>query len=288
MIELSIIIPHLNDVVRLRRCLDALAPQVSEAVETIVIDNGSDMDLGPVARDFPWVFFLTATERGAGPARNVGVGAAKGQRLAFLDCDCVPAQNWVAHILTMTGADRVTGGRVGTFDEGLGGFTSAQLFERVFAFDNARYIADLGFSVTANLVTTRAVFDKVGPFRTGLPEDVDWCTRARIEGFRLVYDPELAVTHPTREDWRALCRKYRRVEEERFAIRDQGALIWLILAFLTGISPLRDTIKVLRTTRLQGRMERLKCLQALYRLRLTRMLWMIQFLLRGPRRPARL
>ena len=87
MIELSIIIPHLNDIVRLRRCLSALAPQVTRAVETIVVDNGSDMDLGPVARDFPWVFFLNASERGAGLARNTGVEAAKAQKLAFLDCD---------------------------------------------------------------------------------------------------------------------------------------------------------------------------------------------------------
>ncbi|MCY4335781.1 MAG: glycosyltransferase [Litoreibacter sp.] len=287
MIELSIIIPHLNDVVRLRRCLDALAAQVSAAVETIVVDNGSDMDLGPVARDFPWAFFLSTAERGAGPARNKGVEAAKGQRLAFLDCDCVPSSGWVARILSMSGTDQVVGGCVGTFDEGHSSFSSAQLFERVFAFDNARYIADLGFSVTANLVTTRAVFDKVGPFRTGLPEDVDWCTRARIEGFRISYDPELVVQHPTREDWRALCRKYRRVEEERFAFRDEGPIIWLIRAFLTGLSPLRDTMKVMKSSRLSGTGERLRCLIALYRLRLRRMRWMIQFLFRFRRRPAR-
>ncbi|MEM7471542.1 MAG: glycosyltransferase [Pseudomonadota bacterium] len=288
MIELSIIIPHFNDVVRLRRCLEALGSQMSAAVETIVVDNGSEMDLGPVARDFTWAFFLTAAERGAGAARNAGVAASKGQRLAFLDCDCVPDADWVSYVLSMSGQDRVTGGRVATFDEGDAAFTSAQLFERVFAFDNARYIADLGFSVTANLVTTRAVFDAVGPFRTGVPEDMDWCARARIASFRVVYDEKLCVKHPTRQDWAALCRKYRRVEIERFAIRDEGAIIWLARAFLTGISPLRDTFKVLKSSRLQGSGEKLKCLIALYRLRLKRMIWMVQFLLMAQRHPAKL
>ncbi|MFW5899467.1 MAG: glycosyltransferase family 2 protein, partial [Jiangellaceae bacterium] len=90
------------------------------------------------------------------------------------------------------GAPDAVGGRVEVFheDEGAGPSTGprtvprtgAQAFEAVFAFENRAYVERKGFSVTANLVTRRAVFEDVGPFRPGLSEDLDWCARARARG----------------------------------------------------------------------------------------------------------
>ena len=37
----AIIIPHYNDAIRLARCLDALAPQLRDGIEAIVVDNNS-------------------------------------------------------------------------------------------------------------------------------------------------------------------------------------------------------------------------------------------------------
>src|SRR3546814_1034304 len=52
-----------------------------------------------------------------------------------------------------------------------GPLTSAEAFEKVFAFDNEDYVRSKGFSVTANLFCRRADFEIVGPFRTELSED---------------------------------------------------------------------------------------------------------------------
>ncbi len=42
--------------------------------------------------------------------------------------------------------------------------TPAEAFELVFAFDNESYVRKKGFTVSANLFCTRAVFDRVGGF----------------------------------------------------------------------------------------------------------------------------
>jgi glycosyltransferase involved in cell wall biosynthesis len=288
MTVLSIIIPHLDDATRLRGCLHGLAPQMSDDTEVIVVDNGSVAPLGWLANDFPWVKLIFEPSKGAGLARNRGVAASKGQILAFLDCDCRPAEGWVSRILRAPPGGRIIGGRVDTYDEEDAPRSAAQLFERVFAFDNARYVAELGFSVTANLVTSRAVFRAVGPFRTGVPEDMEWCARARAADIAVVYDAQLVVRHPTRQNWPALRRKYQRLVSERFALRPEHRRDWAIRALLTGLSPLRDTRKVLRSPRLSGARERAMCLWVLYRLRLARMGWMFQLLRIKSDRPARL
>ena len=277
MVALSIIIPHRNDTARLWRCLNALAPQLDPSVEVVVCDNGSDMPLTGVARDFPWARIVHEPTLGAGLARNTAVRASRGRILAFLDADCRPAADWIWRIQHMRLDHQIVAGRVDTFDETTGPLSGAQLFERVFAFDNARYVRELGFGVTANLLTTRAVFESVGPFRAGLPEDLDWCSRASAAQVPVTYDPSLSVQHPTRADWSALCKKYRRVEQERFA--HAGRAVgggWALRLCLTALSPLRDMFRVLRSPKLQGGEERIKCLAALFRLRFARVGWMWQ------------
>ena len=276
--DLAVIIPHLNDVTRLRRCLNSLAAQCGPLVEVVVVDNGSTCDLTALARDFPWVQLIQDPTPGAGPARNAGVRATTAPGVAFLDCDCVAAPDWVATALRLSRQSAVFGGQVSLFDEpGAGGRmrrTGAQLFERVFAFQNAAYVSANGFCVTANLVTSRAVFEANGPFRAGLSEDVNWCKRARAAGFALHYAPELRVSHPTRGDWAALRRKWMRLVLEQFVEQDRRRGRWACRAALTALSPLKDTLKVLRSRRLASPAERAKCLATLYRLRLLRAVWM--------------
>ena len=64
----------------------------------------------------------------------------------------------------------------------------------LYAYRQELYITRQDFSVTANLVVRREVFDAVGPF-AGLEvaEDVDWGRRATRAGHRIVYAPEVRV-----------------------------------------------------------------------------------------------
>lgn len=55
------------------------------------------------------------------------------------------------------------------------------------------------FALTgAALVTTREVIEKVGSFEDrffAYYEDTDWCWRARLQGYRLLFDPTVTVRH---------------------------------------------------------------------------------------------
>lgn len=274
----AIIIPHYNDVGRLRTCLDALMP-LPEEVECVVIDNGSTEDLSPVRARHKDLRIVTESLKGAALARNRGVVETSAPLLFFLDSDCIPAADWVETALRLAETDDIIGGRITVFDETPPPRTGAQGFEAVFAFDNESYVRDKGFSVTANLLTRRDVFDKVGPFRAGLSEDLDWCHRARDAGFGIRYAPELSVAHPSRGDWSALKRKWRRLTEEGFALLERGLrgrLIWAGKALAMPLSALAHTPRVLGSTALDGWGERLRTLGTLYRLRLLRGAWMLK------------
>lgn len=290
-IQCAVVIPHFNDLDRLARCLRALEVQDRMGVEVVVADNGSDADLSRLRSEMPWVTWVNQPEPGAGMARNAGVMATSAPWLAFLDCDCVPAADWLdqvrrifsSEVLGSDRHDRATGGRIDVFDETPSPRSGAEAFETVFAFDQQAYILTKGFSVTANLIVPRSVFEQTGPFRSRVSEDMDWCHRARAAGFGLVYDPALRVSHPTRSDWAALRKKWLRLTSESFALCPpglSGRLKWGARACVMPLSIPVHGVRVLRCSALTGR-ERGRALATLVRLRLTRMIWMLSQALGG-------
>src|SRR5690606_3971666 len=66
--------------------------------EIIVVDNGSKHFPEDICSRFSGVRLLLQLVPGPGPARNLGVAAAKGEILAFIDADCVPDPGWLAAI----------------------------------------------------------------------------------------------------------------------------------------------------------------------------------------------
>ena len=279
MSDLAVIIPHYNDTARLTRCLEALEPQDRTGVEVVVADNASTQDLNTIQTRFDWVRFTTQPEPGAGPARNAGVAASTAPWIAFLDADCLPEATWLAQTKRAAAGDpkRMTGGRVKVFDETPAPRSGAEAFETVFAFDQESYVRDKGFSVTANLIVPRTAYEATGPFRTGVSEDVEWCHRARAAGYGLEYDPNLAVGHPSRSDWAALAKKWRRLTTEEYGLGG-SRLSWAIKALLLPASALAHMPKVLRHTALSP-LEKRRAMGTLARIRTARMVWIIRALL---------
>ena len=275
----AVIIPHFNDMDRLRRCLSALHPQLTPDVEVIVVDNGSTPAPDILQPAYPGVAFVTEHQKGAAMARNRGVAETTASGLFFLDCDCVPAPDWIATALAICDRADIIGGTITVFDETPGPRSGAEAFETVFAFDNRAYIEKKGFSVTANLLTTRRVFAATGDFRAGLSEDLDWCHRARAQGFALIHDDRLRVAHPTRSNWTALRRKWRRLTDEAWGLQDgglTGRLHWIARAVLMPLSILAHTPRILRSPALAQRGERRSAWTTLARLRLVRSGWMLR------------
>ncbi|GIT93303.1 hypothetical protein JANAI61_37610 [Jannaschia sp. AI_61] len=274
----AVIIPHYNDLDRLLRCLAALRPQVVDGVEVVVVDNASTVDLTPLRQAHPEIRLVTETDKGAAAARNRGVIETTAPWLFFLDCDCVPKPGWLARALEQVTRADVTGGRITVFDETPAPRSGAEAFETVFAFDNRGYIEKKGFSVTANLLTTRDIFEAVGPFRGGLSEDLEWCHRATGQGATLVYDNALHVAHPTRADWPALERKWRRLTEEAWGLRGRtlpDRIAWAARALAMPVSIPVHAPRILKHPDLASPKERTRAIATLARLRTSRAKWML-------------
>lgn len=275
----AVIVPHYNDHVRLTRCLAALHDNDLSEVEVVVVDNGSEPPPLEQARAFGDVRILTEAERGAAAARNRGVRETSANILMFLDADCIPSRNWVETAMQSMASDRVVGGRIDVFDESDGPRTGAQAFEAVLAFNQRQYIEKKGFSATANLVTTRRIFDEVGDFKVGVSEDLEWCQRAGRHGFDLVYVDDLIVAHPSRTNWAALEKKWKRLTDETWALKSGAPFAkvrWVCLACLMPISAIVHTPIFLFSPRLETAREKMLGIFTLFRLRCARAFWMLR------------
>ena len=276
-----VIIPHFNDSVRLARCLAALTEGELAGVEILVVDNASTEPLTQIEMRFPDVRIVTEPQAGAANARNRGVAESTAANIFFLDADCVPAPGWLAAAKASVGRADIVGGAIDVFDETPPPRSGAEAFETVFAFNYKDYIERKGFSVTANLLTTRPVFEAVGPFVHGLSEDAEWCFRARDKGFRLVLDESLRVAHPTRSDWPALKKKWRRISREMYGLHRVGRpglvgrVLWLARALVVAASGIAHLPKAVTHRRLDGAVERWRGALTLLRLRFLRAGWMI-------------
>lgn len=274
--SVSVIVPHYRDLARLDMCLTALQQQTwpADDFEVIVSDNASPEGAAAVAAAIAGRARLVITpQKGAGPARNGGVAVAKGRILAFTDCDCRPEPQWLAEgVAALAGCDFV-GGRMNVMVEDPAHVTAAEAFERVFAFDNGAYVTRKGFTVTANLLCPRALFDEIGGFLVGVSEDIEWSQRARAAGYRIGYAPGAAVGHPARRTWDEIRTKWRRMNAEQFGLvktRPGGRWRWLARSCLLPLSALAHSPKIFTSKELRSFDQRLGALAVLYRVRFWR------------------
>lgn len=94
MIKLSIIIPSYNANEYLEELLSVLEKQITDAVEVIVIDDGSRV---PVP-EHSFVKLFRQQNKGVSAARNKGLAKAKGQYIVFIDADDLISDDYIAQI----------------------------------------------------------------------------------------------------------------------------------------------------------------------------------------------
>lgn len=255
-VETTVVVPHYNDPVALDLCLSALSVQTvsPDRFEIIVADNGSPIGLEAVRAVIAGrAKLVEVTKKGAGPARNGGVTAANGSILAFTDSDCVPEPGWLAAGVEALKRGQIVGGGMKVLADDMNAPTPVEAFEMIFAFDNATYVLRKHFSVTANLFVRHEDFLRVGGFRVGVSEDLEWCLRARALGLQIVYEPDAVVGHPARRNWPELRKKWERLVREKYNVmREQrlGLTRWLARTWLLPASILADLPKVITSRKL--------------------------------------
>jgi glycosyltransferase involved in cell wall biosynthesis len=282
----SVIIPHLNDYDNLDACLKLLGEQSfpRDRTEIIIADNGSSRGLDAVrAIVGTRGRVIEVVERGAGPARNAGVRASRGDAIAFIDSDCRPDPRWLEEGLAELRLADFAGGRVDVLVEDPRRMTAAEAFESVFAFQNERYVKDRNFTVTASMFVWRSVFDSVGGFENGVPEDKDWCLRAGRQGYRIRFAAKSIVGHPARRTMLELKRKWRRliIESCEGARREgRGPILVLLRHWAALLAVVPHAFLPLVSKRLKGMRNRMLAIGALAQLRAYRLVIAHQVILR--------
>lgn len=90
--KVSIIIPSYNSQDYLERCLDSVINQVYKNIEIIVVDDASTDKTKEIIKKYAEkdrriIPFYQTTNKGVSAARNVGLKAATGEYILFVDSD---------------------------------------------------------------------------------------------------------------------------------------------------------------------------------------------------------
>ncbi len=223
--ELSVVVPTLNDRDELRRCLDALA---AEAPAEMVVVNGPSTDgtSGMVRERSDVDVLVEIDDRNVNVARNAGLDRIRGDAVAFVDPTMAIEPGWLdavseglseeaavtgptheqlgAGVATDTVESRTIGGRRVTYFNGGNVAFSRELVNELDGFDEyldvggsrdaAHRIAGLGYGVqwASRMCVSRETAADGGE------AERDWRARYRSLSYRLAKNYGLHPTVPFR------------------------------------------------------------------------------------------
>lgn len=176
---ISVIVPARNAMPFLRDALHSIAAQQVTPVEVLVVDGGSTDGSREIALSFPDVRLVDQPGRGLAAARNVGLAAAHGNVIAFLDADDLwPADSLAARLSYLT-----------RYPDCLGVIGQVQRFLQPgtplpAAYTNGWLEHPVAGYTPGALLAQRRLFDRVGVFdeTLALGCDSDWFARAGDTG----------------------------------------------------------------------------------------------------------
>ncbi len=180
-LRISVVIPVFDAEPYIAEAIESVIGQSGfnrDELEVIVIDDGSTDRSGATAESFAGVNVIRQPNRGIGAARNLGVAAASGELLAFLDADDVwPVGRLRAMIASVRAEGDVVFGEVVEFRGG--------------GPDTAPQAARLAGSMLLH----KTAFERVGAFREDVKvgEFIDWWARAEESGLSAIHIPGVVL-----------------------------------------------------------------------------------------------
>jgi GT2 family glycosyltransferase len=208
--SVSVVVCTHNGQQTLDECLDRLAALAYPDFEVIVVDDGSSDASAEIARAHGAVL-LETQHRGLGHARNVGIAAARGEVVAFLDDDAYPDPDWlhyVADLLRRGGHGGVGGPNIPPHDDGFvaecvaaapGGPIHVLVSDR-----EAEHVPG------CNMAFRKEVLEQIDGFDERFEvagDDVDLCWRLQKAGHTLGFSAGAVVMHRRRDSVRRYLRQ---------------------------------------------------------------------------------
>jgi glycosyltransferase involved in cell wall biosynthesis len=190
--QVSVVIPSLNSPMIDRTVASIQAQRFDGAFEIIVV--GLDRE-GLVPGNVR--FISTGQPVGPAAARNMGIEAAQGEVICFIDADCEAAPDWMSRLVGRHQQGwTVVGGAVD--------FVTRRYWAvgyNLVVFRHSMRLAPAGerrYVPTIQLCTSRQILQQVNGFDERFypnGEDVDLCLRISEMGHRVYFEPGAVVYH---------------------------------------------------------------------------------------------
>jgi glycosyltransferase involved in cell wall biosynthesis len=178
---ISCIVPVFNGERYLKETINSILEQTYRPLEIIVADDGSTDGTAKVVANYKeQVFYLWQPNAGTAAARNLGLSAAKGEFVAFLDADDL----WHPEKLARQMARFHERPELDFCITHVQNFWIPELVEEEKQFRNNRRSKPLPGYTTYTLLARRILFEKIGQFITTLrhSDDTEWFLRASERG----------------------------------------------------------------------------------------------------------
>jgi glycosyltransferase involved in cell wall biosynthesis len=185
-------VPVYNGEKYLAEAIESILKQDYEPTEIIVVDDGSTDGTGVLAARYgKRLCYLRQANAGPGAARNLGINAAVGEFLAFLDADDL----WHAEKLSRQMACFRARPELDYCVTHVQNFWISELREEEEQFRGHRISKPLPGYVTGTLVARRNFFNTVGPFNAAInhADDTDWFLRAEERGGAMELLPDVLL-----------------------------------------------------------------------------------------------
>ena len=206
LVGITVVMPAYNAGSFVRGALEAIAGQLTEEDELIVVDDASSDDTVTVCREFSQVIAL-GQNGGPARARNEGIRAATKPIIAFTDTDCTPASDWLASLRSAFTDDRVdavmgrvviprstfVGDCIAAMGFPAGGHVGFEKMWHVAPDGRTDHISSCNFAARQEVFRSHGVFDESFPLAAG--EDAELSFRWHRAGVAIYYRPDVVVEH---------------------------------------------------------------------------------------------
>ncbi len=190
----SCIVPVFNGERYLKEALESIRAQTYRPLEIIVADDGSTDGTAAVVADYgAQVRYLRQPTAGPSATRNLGLRAAQGEFVAFLDADDL----WHPEKLARQMARFQARPDLDVCVTHVKNFWIPELSQEAERYkDHPRAQALPGY-ISGTLLTRRSVFDAVGPFNSELwfGDAMEWFLRATERGVVMELLPDVLTNH---------------------------------------------------------------------------------------------
>jgi len=189
---ISCIVPVFNGERYLRETIDSILAQNYRPLEIIIADDGSTDATPAVVESYgDRVRYFRQENAGAAAARNLGLSAAEGQFLAFLDADDLWHREKLARQMARLDARSELGACV-TFVQN---FWIQELGDEAARFRDHFLSRPVPGYHSDTLLARRSVFDTVGAFNPELrhADKTQWFLRAAEKGIAIELLPDILV-----------------------------------------------------------------------------------------------